>query len=65
MKLLRIPELITAYKAEYVRTTGKELFCCSYKNGWFRIGDCGHFRYYEVHQMLEALKNRPTFQEKI
>jgi hypothetical protein len=57
---MNITELIQEYKAEYVRTTGKELFCCSYSHGWFRVGDTAKVRRAGLERMLAALKSRPT-----
>jgi len=57
---MNITELIQEYRAEYVRTTGKELFCCSYSHGWFRVGDFTKVRRAGLERMLAALKSRPT-----
>ena len=55
-----IDQLLTEYKSEYIRTSGKELFCCCYKSGWFRVGDITRCRRAEFEKMLETLKSRPT-----
>ncbi len=55
-----IDQLLTEYKSEYIRTSGKELFCCCYKSGWFRVGDTTRCRRAEFEKMLETLKSRPT-----
>jgi hypothetical protein len=53
-------EMIRTYRAEYIRTTGKELFCCSYSHGWFRVGDTTRVRLAGFLKMIETLKSRPT-----
>ena len=57
---MTIPELIQVYRREYTRTTGKELFCCSYSHGWFRVGDDIRVRLHEFKRMIDVLTARPN-----
>jgi hypothetical protein len=60
-----IPPLIETYRIEYIRTTGKQVFCCSYSRGWFRVGDTTRVRRAEFLKMIETLKGRHTVYDRI
>ncbi len=60
-----IEELIVMYRNEYTRTTGRELFCCSYKAGWFRVGDNTRVRRADFEKMIATLLTRPTVQDRM
>ncbi len=53
-------DLIEMYRKEYTRTAGKEIFCCCYKAGWFRVGDNTRVRRADFEKMIATLLTRPT-----
>lgn len=53
-------QLIADYKAEYLRTAGKEI-ALTYERGWFSLGTFkDKLRRAEIEVALGKLKQRPT-----
>ncbi len=53
-----IDQLLTEYKAEHLRTTGKDIEV-RYKGGWFRLHGV-NYRRKDIEGMLATLKTRVT-----
>jgi len=57
-------QLIAEYKSEFIRTNGKEIFCCCYTNGWFRVGNSDKVRRVKFEEMIATLQSRPTVSDR-
>ena len=57
-----IDQLLTEYKTEYTRTTGKDSDI-QYKSGWFRLSNT-NYRRKDIEGMLTILKTRETVYQR-